>query len=70
MWYNVCAMRIETQTDTAVPAPSAPCLAPQDMELTMKAMRGITDVEAGRCAPVAEVRARVLSRYEPARACV
>ena len=29
---------------------------------------GIADIEAGRCAPVAEVRERLLSRYEPSRA--
>lgn len=45
-------------------------LAPPDVELTIKAVRGIADVDAGRCAPVSEVRARVLSRYEPTRACV
>ena len=47
-----------------------PFFASQDGELAIKAMRGIADIEAGRCAPVAEVRERLLSRYEPSRACV
>lgn len=63
-------MRIESQQATATPKPSALHLAPSDVELTIKAVRGIADVEAGRCAPVSEVRARVLSRYEPSRASV
>ena len=50
--------------------PEQPHLSPQDVELAVKAMRGISDIEAGRCATVADVRARVLSRYAPARACV
>ena len=55
---------------TATRTPSAPRFSPQDVELTFKAMRGIADIEAGRSAPVANVRDRVLSRYEPTRACV
>ena len=55
-----------TQTGTGAP-PSARELV-QDMDLVVSAMKGIADVEAGRCAPVAEVRTRVLSRYEPAMA--
>ena len=45
-------------------------LTSQDVDLAVKAMRGIADIEAGRCAPVGDVRARVLSRYTSARACV
>ena len=48
----------------------APFIVSQDGELAVKAMRGIADIEAGRCAPVAEVRERLLSRYEQTRACV
>ena len=48
----------------------SPFFASQDGELAIKAMRGIADIEAARCAPVAEVRERLLSRYEPSRACV
>ena len=48
----------------------APFLVSQDGELVIKAMRGIADIEAGRCTPVAEVRERLLSRYEQTRACV
>jgi len=57
-------------TTRAAHAPSVPCLDAQDMELTVKTVRGIADINAGRCAPIAEVRARILSRYEPSRACV
>ena len=64
------AMRIEAQQATATRQPASAHLAPSDVELTIKAVRGIADVEAGRCAPVADVRARILSRYEPSRVCV
>ena len=50
--------------------PSMARVAPPDIELTIKAIRGIADVEAGRCATVEVVRTRLLSRYEPKRACV
>ena len=43
-------------------------LAPHDVELAIKAVHGIADISAGRCAPLAEVRARVLARYEPTKA--
>ena len=59
----MCGMTT-AQSDTAVRAPSTPCLSPQNVELTIKAVRGIADVEAGRCAPVAEVRARIISRTD------
>jgi len=62
-------MKIESPA-TATRTPSAPRFSTQDVELTFKAMRGIADIEAGRSAPVADVRARVLSRYEPSRVCV
>ena len=38
-----------------------------DMELTLKVVRGIADVAAGRTVPVETVRSRVVSRYEDAR---
>ena len=41
----------------------APFLVSQDGELAVKAMRGIADIEAGRCASVADVSERLLSRY-------
>ena len=63
------AMKIESPS-TATRNPSAPRMSLQDAELTIKAMRGIADIEAGHSASVADVRARVLSRYEPSRACV
>ena len=47
---------------------SAPALQQNDVELAIKAIRGLADVAAGRCAPLEEVRARVLSRYSPAMA--
>ena len=63
-------MRTNTQPTIKASTPPAPSLSLHDMDLTLKAVRGIADIEAGRCAPVAEVRARVLSRYEPSGACV
>lgn len=55
---------------TEIQTPSVSHHVLQDMDLVMRAVKGIADVEVGRSAPVAEVRARVLSRYESARACV
>ena len=47
---------------------SAPSLSAHDLDLTIKTVRGIADIAAGRFAPVATVRARVLSRYADKRA--
>ena len=52
-----------SSTESTAPVQTMPYLAPQDVEMTLKAIRGIADVTAGRCAPIEEVRARVLSRY-------
>ena len=65
----ICGMIVESSISGNI-TPEQPHLSPQDVELAVKAMRGISDIEAGRCATVADVRARVLSRYAPARACV
>jgi predicted transcriptional regulator len=47
---------------------SAPALQQNDVELAIKAIRGLADIAAGRCAPLEEVRSRVLSRYTPSMA--
>lgn len=65
----ICVMIVESSISGNV-TPEQPHLSPQDVELAVKAMRGISDIEAGRCATVADVRARVLSRYAPAMAFV
>ena len=49
-------------------AANAASLSASDLELTIKTVRGIADIAAGRFAPVATVRARVLSRYAGKRA--
>ena len=67
----ICGMNIEMPIKANVVRRSLPSHpVSQDVELVMNAMRGIADMEAGRCDSVAEVRARVLSRYQAARVCV
>ena len=63
-------MKTKAQSEIATLPSSTSHFESGDMELTMKAVRGIADAEAGRCSPVAEVRARVMSRYEQSRACM
>lgn len=63
-------MSIDVKSEIAAHSVSTSRFETQDMELTMKAVRGIADVEVGRCDSVAEVRSRVLSRYKPSRICV
>ena len=54
----------ETTITVGVQRPSfSQFLVSPDEELAIKAMRGIADIDAGRCAPVHEVRERILSRY-------
>ena len=67
----LCGMRTNANTAAGAGQDSSTArIAPPDMELTMKAIRGIADVDAGRCATVETVRTRLLSRYEPKRVCV
>ena len=39
------------------------CIISEDEEAMVKALRGMSDVKAGRVSPASEVRDRLMSRY-------